>query len=361
MPNYRLLNYNQGDTVATGLYHPKTTAILFDKIWIPSDFRHSQYGRTLEYDKIPLSVCVIEEIEESIRSFNEVGFIRKALLEGKKIKEINFKDAEIDGLRIMPYVGQNRPFYTVEEDVLGLEFLFSGSRNVGLKQVVNSFKRIYGIEIVPVYLGHTAFEESLLVHDEEMAQFQLQRYKHNSGINAVFQFDLFPIPNLSEFEKQTTHSAYEVCLSNMPVIVEERLKWKQVLEMRKDAESMKKIHRFRRWVDLELDGKSKNEIIQSLEKAIDDYKYALKKHGVMTAIGGLTTVLSASSTVIEAFSGDFSAQMSAGLAISGGLITYTATQLNDYFEKKREPIALIYDLEKSSMTIMERLKNKLKQ
>ena len=81
----------------------------------------------------------------------------------------------------------------------------------------------------------------------------------------------------------------------------------------------------------------------------------------MTAIGGLTTVLSASSTVIEAFSGDFSAQMSAGLAISGGLITYTATQLNDYFEKKREPIALIYDLEKSSMTIMERLKNKLKQ
>ena len=45
MPNYRLLNYNQGDTVATGLYHPKTTAILFDKIWIPSDFRHSQYGR----------------------------------------------------------------------------------------------------------------------------------------------------------------------------------------------------------------------------------------------------------------------------------------------------------------------------
>ena len=74
-------------------------------------------------------------------------------------------------------------------------------------------------------------------------------------------------------------------------------------------------------------------IIQGLEKAIDDYKYALKKHGVMTAIGGLTTVLSASSTVIEAFSGDFSVQMSAGLAISGGLITYTATQLNDYFEK----------------------------
>lgn len=346
MTHYRLLNYNKNDTVATGLYRPKTTAILFDKLWIPSDFRHSQYGHDLGYDKIPLSVCVVEEIEESIKSVNSMGMIRNALLTGKKFSNISFKEAEIDGLKIMPYVGQNRPFYTVEEDVLGLEFLFSGSRNIGLKHVVNSFKRIYDIEIVPIYLGHTAFEESLLAHDDEMAQFQLQRYKHNSMINAVFQFDLFPIPKLLEFEEQTTHSAYEVCLSNIPIIVEEKLKWKQVMEMRKDIASIEKIHRFRKWVDSELEGKEKDEIIQSFEKALDDYKYALKKHGIMTAVGGLTTILSASSTVIEAISGDFSTQISAGLAISGGLITYTATQLSDFFEKKREPIALIYELEK---------------
>ncbi|MBQ6100499.1 MAG: hypothetical protein IJL02_11645 [Methanobrevibacter sp.] len=361
MSTYRLLNYNKGDSVATGLYRPKTTAILFDKIWIPSDFRHSQYGQTLGYDKIPLSVCVIEEIEESIRSVNQINLMRNALFEGKKISDVDFKGAEIDGLRIMPYVGQNRPFYTVEEDVLGLEFLFSGSRNIGLKHVVNSFKRIYNIEIVPIYLGHTAFEESLLGRDDEMAQFQLQRYKHNLGINSVFQFDLFPIPNLSEFEKQTTHSAYEVCLSNMPVIVEERLKWRQVLEIRKDTKSIDKIRRFRRWVDLELDGKSRDEIIESLEKAIDDYKYALKKHGIMTAIGGLTTILSTSSTVVDAFSGDFPAQVVAGLAISGGLITYTATQLSDYFEKKREPIALIYELENNSLSFAEKIKSRIKR
>ena len=359
MSTYRLLNYNKGDSIATGLYRPKTTAILFDKIWIPSDFRHSQYGQTLGYNEIPLSVCVVEEIEESIRSVNQVDLIRKAFFEEKKNSEVGFKDAEIDGLRIMPYIGQNRPFYTVEEDVLGLEFLFSSSRNIGLKYVVNSFKRIYDIEIVPIYLGHTAFEESLLSHDDEMAQFQLQRYKHNLGINAIFQFDLFPIPNLSEFENQTTHSVYEVCLSNMPVIVEERLKWNQVIEIRKDAKSIDKIRRFRRWV--ELDGKSRNEIIESLEKAIDDYKYALRKHGIMTAIGGLTTILSTSSTVVEAFSGDFPAQVAAGLAISGGLITYTATQLSDYFEKKREPIALIYELENSSLSFAEKIKNRLKR
>lgn len=345
MAGYRLSNYNQGDAVATGLFRPKTTAILFDKIWIPSDLRHSQYGRTLKYDKIPLSVCVFEEIEEGIYNFNEIGSLRKRILGEKKNKKGKCKEAESSELRIMPFVQRNRPYYTVEEDVLGLDFLFSSSRNIGLKHVVNSFKRIYGIEIIPIYLGHTAFEESLLKHDDEMAQFQLQRYKHNMGFNRAFQFDLFPIPDLSEFEKRTTHSAYEGCLSNMPVIVEESLEWDKVLAMREDAESIKKIHRFRRWVDLELEGKSPNEIVDILGKAMDDYQYALKKHGVMTAIGGITTILSAYSTIIEAFSGDFSAQISAGLAISGGLITYTATQLSEYFEKKREPVALIYELE----------------
>ena len=204
MTHYRLLNYDKKDTVATGLYRPKTTAILFDKLWIPSDFRHSQYGHDLGYDKVPLSVCVIEEIEESIRSVNRVDLIRNAVMTGKKISDIEFKESEIDGLKIMPYIGQNRPFYTVEEDVLGLEFLFSGSRNIGLKHVVNSFKRIYGIEIVPIYLGHTAFEESLLAHDDEMVQFQFQRYMHNSEMILSRLVDTFisrisltmlPVPN----------------------------------------------------------------------------------------------------------------------------------------------------------------------
>lgn len=64
---------------------PKTTALLFDKLWIPIDFRHSQYGHDLGYDKGTLSVCVIEEIEESIKSANSMDWIQNALLTGKKI------------------------------------------------------------------------------------------------------------------------------------------------------------------------------------------------------------------------------------------------------------------------------------
>lgn len=369
MSKFRLHNYSSGDSVATGLSRPKTTAILFDKIWIPNDMRHSELGHSLGYNEIPLSVCIIEEIEEckhnlngkrltrentkntDIRGFKFLPYVMHNCpysieeIYRKRFSKENIENPYTRGFRFLPYVMPNRPYYTVEEDVLGLDFLFSTSRNIGLKQVVCSFKRIYGIEIVPIYLGHTAFEESLFSHDEKMKEFLLRRYKRNAFCHFS---DTFPIPDPSKFDEQTTRSAYEVCISNMPVIIEENLKWEQVLDMRQDTRSMKKIHRFRRWVDLECNGKSKNEIIQSLEKAIDDYKYALNKHGIMTAIGGVTTILSASSTVIDALSGGFSAQLSAGLAISSALITYTAAQLNDYFDKKREPIALIFDLEKMS-------------
>lgn len=342
MSYFSLLNYDKNDTVATGLYHPKTTAILFDKLWIPSDFRHSQYGHDLGYDKIPLSVCIVEEVEEG-RYWEEL--INKIFFKGKNFSGNSLEGIGIENLKIIPYVAMNRPFYTVEEDVLGLDFLSSSSRNIGLKRVVSSFKSIYNIEIVPIYLGYTAFEKSLMAHDDLKTQFLLQRYKDYKDEGSSI-LDLITGGRFSEPEEETTHSAYEICLSDIPIMVEENLEWEQVMEMRSDSNSIKKVHRFRRWVDTELEGKEKSEIIQSFEEALDDYKYALKKHGIMTAIGGLTTILSASSSVINAISGDFSTQISAGLAISGGLITYTASQLSDFFEKKREPIALIYELEK---------------
>lgn len=348
MSAYRLLNYESGDTVATGLNRPKTTALLFDKLWIPSDFRHSEFGHSLEYDRIPRRVCIVEEIEESIRINRSIHQIRKALLSGKKMSEIPFDEKDWDGLKIMPYVGQNRPFYTVEEDVLGLDFMFSAGRNLGLKNAVSSFKKIYGIEIVPIFIGHTAFEESILAHDDEMLAFQLQRYHHNKMINMAFNFDRFPIPNLSEFEEKTTCNAWEVCINNMPTIVEEKLKWRQVLEVRKDESSVKKIRRLRNWINSELNGKTRSEIAELLGQAIDDYIFALKKHGIMTTVGGITTVLSSSASIAEALSGEFAVQLSAGLVVSAGLITYTASQLSDFFENKRAPVAFIYEIQQQT-------------
>lgn len=349
MPAYRLLNYESGDTVATGLNRPKTTALLFDKLWIPSDFRHSEFGHSLGYDQIPGRVCIVEEIEESIRINRSIHQIRNALLSGKKMSEVPFNEKDWDGLKIMPYVGQNRPFYTVEEDVLGLDFMFSAGRNLGLKNAVSSFKKIYGIEIVPIFIGHTAFEESMLAHDDEMVAFQLQRYHHNKMINTAFNFDLFPIPNRSEFEEKTTCNAWEVCINNIPTIVEEKLKWGQVLEVRRDEAAVKKLRRLKNWVNSDMNGKSRCEIAELLDQAIDDYSFALKKHGIMTTVGGVATVLSSSASIAEALSGGFTVQLSAGFMVAASLITYTASQLSDFIENKRAPVAFIYEIQQQKM------------
>ena len=271
------------------------------------------------------------------------------MLNGPKKSEVSFGKKAWDGLKIMPYIEPNRPYYTVEEDVLGLDFLFSAGRNIGLKNVVSSFKKIYGIEIVPIYIGRTAFEESILAHDNEMVEFQLQRYRHSKMLNNFHDFDLFPIPNLSEFEEKTTCNAWEVCINNIPTIVEEKLGWGQVLEVRKDKATVKKLHRLKNWINSDLEGKSRSEIAELIDQAIDDYSFALKKHGIMTTVGGVATVLSLSASIAEALSGEFTVQLSAGFVVAASLITYTASQLSDFIENKRAPVAFIYEVQQQKM------------
>lgn len=338
MSTKKLLNYSNGDLVATGLERPKTTALFFDKLWIPSDYRHSDYGQSLGYDQIPLKICVIEEIEESITLFKHFDIIRETLLGNKKNKLVS------DEIEIMPYVGKNRPFYTVEEDVLGLEFLFSGGRNWGLKQAVISFKKNYGIDVVPIFVGRTKFEESIIDFDEDEMKFQLARYEHSTELNSIFQFDLFPIPQLDRWDCISQCNALEASISYVPEIIEESLEWKQVLDVRKDKDSRNKLLRFRNWTNTDLAGKSKSEIIENLENAVDEYKFALKKHGILTTLGGFTTILTSTSTILEAITNDFSGKLSAGFIVTAGIVTYTASQLTEYIQAKRTPVAFIYDI-----------------
>lgn len=336
---YKLLNYKKGDSIAVGLERPKSTALFFDKLWIPSDFRHSKEGHLLGYDKVPINICIIEEIEEGIYRTDNLPFPFKPSKNSKKIKRVNEK------IKIMPYMGQNRPFLTVEEDVLGLEFLFSQNRNLGLKNVANSFKRIYNLDIVPIFVGKTSFEESILMHDEETFNLQLARYHHSKLINKTLPRNLFPIPDLNEFCEKETCNAYEIIINHIPSIVEKELSWNQVLEIRKDKASIQKLRRLRNWVDADLTGKSKEQITATIYQALDDYKFALKKHGIMTVIGSVGTLLSSSASILQAIPEGFNELLPAGLVISAGLITYTATQLSNYFKNRRDPIAFIYDIE----------------
>ena len=67
----KLENYNTNETIATGLYRPKTTALLFDKLWVPADMiarcdtpAYEEDLASFQYSPqaIPKQLCVTSEL-----------------------------------------------------------------------------------------------------------------------------------------------------------------------------------------------------------------------------------------------------------------------------------------------------------
>src|SRR5437764_9524253 len=92
----------------------------------------------------------------------------------------------------------------------------------------------------------------------------------------------------SEYEEVTTQQStgLEISLDHIPVVLDSELTWEQVFELRRDKEATQKLNRLRRWFTNDLGKKSAEEINATLEDKLDDYQYALKKHGIRTILAG---------------------------------------------------------------------------
>ena len=74
-------------------------------------------------------------------------------------------------------------------------------------------------------------------------------------------------------------------ISNILSIDDDRLTWRQVEEIRRDKDARAKLVRFKKWSQLEFSGKSVEQIRDQITVQLDDYEWALKKHGVLTIAG----------------------------------------------------------------------------
>lgn len=213
------------------------------------------------------------------------------------------KEAYIGAVR--SNIGHTRVNCDDEDEVA---YYSSYHRNMSIRQYTESIKRRFNIDVIPIYLKPT--------------QFDLDNYQENcSRVNAI-----------------------QLCVSEFPMVEESSLEWEQVWEFKIDHNS--EFRRFYLWSLDEFKEKSYSEIIDNINKELDDFKFSLKKHGILTSIGGFTAILSASATLISSIEGGLLSQIGAGLTISCGLITYAAQQATEYIETKRNPIAYIYDIEK---------------
>ncbi len=80
-------------------------------------------------------------------------------------------------------------------------------------------------------------------------------------------------------------------LTDLQIVDESQLSWDQVLEFRKDREARIKYRRLTRWIDTEIKERSPAEVQYLIALKLDDYEWAIKKHGLKASLGTLSCLI----------------------------------------------------------------------
>lgn len=283
---------------ATGLVKPKTVSLFFDKIYLPEDYvRFANYYELENYKEIwnvPQEVILDVEgyCDGILKNCFANNLSRSLYYHAKKNMENNLSLLEKGSLEYK----KCQTFF----------------RNMGLKYITENMKKELHINIVPIYL-----EEN------------------------IFDFEY----NFSEIV-ENPHPMCVICLDGIPQILEEKLEWEQIIEMRNDKKAIKKLRKLKNWCNIELLGKSKDEINSTLEEALDEYKQALNKHGILTVLGGISTVFSISETILSFINEEWNLQAGAALSIASGVTVFAIKQYLEFQDDRNKPIAYITDVYK---------------
>jgi hypothetical protein len=155
-------------------------------------------------------------------------------------------------------------------------------------------------------------------------------------------------------DKQFRRGAQEILfatLTNVSVVDESLLQWEQVLELRRDQETRSNYCRFLHWLEGDMADRSEPYIIDDLANKLDDYEKALRKHGIVTALGTISATLGAVSVpaIVSALSTQpFWMSLAEGVTIGGGLL---AQVFKDYIDGKPDcpdEVAYVYEVKKTA-------------
>lgn len=267
---------------ATGVVNPKTTAIFFDKIWVPSYEIFINEEEKEFFKKIPKEVIMTFPFEKYRDKWDRI--FRYAT-----IKNHNWNYFELTAL----------------------EYMYSEWRNKSLLQITNIMQNILKVDIIPIFFDKTDFERSTNVYDDK---------------------EVFLTNNI------------EFIIKDIPLILEKELEWEQVLDFRRDKKCMNSAKRLMRWSNIECNGLTRNDIREKLEQELDEYSFSIKKHGIQIVTGALSTILSSSTAITDIINGDNNALFVGASSISAALITYTVDRVISSKELHRSPVACLYNL-----------------
>jgi hypothetical protein len=146
-------------------------------------------------------------------------------------------------------------------------------------------------------------------------------------------------------------------LKDVALVSEDHLSWSQVLEFRQDTEARKKYRRFINWLDKEIEAKGSNAIIDTLAVRMDDYEWALKKHGIHTTLGTISCLLdpkyligiSAATAASSLTTSEVWTAVAGTSLVVGKAIVSASTLYIEGMEKRRKDnyeVAYLYEIKK---------------
>jgi hypothetical protein len=149
--------------------------------------------------------------------------------------------------------------------------------------------------------------------------------------------------------------AYTAAIQSIPVVVEQTCTWDQIWEFRSDPEAKQKYRRLRNWIRNTLKDTSSVQAEDMIEQCVDDYRWAIEKHGLHAVIGTLKAVIqpdhlvtvSVASFIAGLMAGTVGATVTAGLTISA----HAALELSNFLVQRKDiargsysECALIYEI-----------------
>ena len=330
-----------GESFATGMVRPKTTALFFDKLWVHPALIKGFIDNDLEPYRVPPEFCVLNPVGagDYYDSWERQELFVKTQLEGVDSTErIEVKEAL---RRLSEETWDVRSIFAVE----AMEHFGVGPEVVYSELADPIWERMR--ERLPPPPPEDLQDDNwklylTTIQRNKAIAFIVQMYAKR-GINLT---PIFLTP--SEFEEVIApeSAGLEVCIKSIRTVDESQLTWEQVFGVRNDKKSKQKLDRLRRWFTIDLAKKSEDEIKARLDQKIDDYEYALRKHGIETILGGVTSVFATGSGALALLETSPLAAVFGGLALGSGVAVWIVKRLVDRSELKRNEVAYIYDVRK---------------
>jgi hypothetical protein len=85
---------------------------------------------------------------------------------------------------------------------------------------------------------------------------------------------------------------YQAALENLPEIIEDDVSWEQILEFRNDKKAIRKYRELRLWLENSLSAQSVEHARDLIASKIENYEWAIRKHGLKTTTGALSSIFS---------------------------------------------------------------------